>query len=232
MTQLHLVNVPTTPEALDRILEQENLEVSPVLHDGAAKTLLAAAFTDLAPGNFLWTPQTRINFYSPWPANRLLNAARRRTNADLLELWGVSAISSQVMPNPWRADAPYEFVVKVMPTRRLRDPATGRQTEVEIVPRDASVQERDEAYEVWLAERIEPWQCANLDFAWMVGYRPGPIMTGRRGRPEPTAAAYLQGEITVTNRRKFNEMLLHGIGRHRNRGYGMMLLGRHCDILT
>lgn len=232
MKQLYLNTIPAKPEALDAILRSSGMDPIPARHPATVKNVLETAFGDLAPRNFLWAPTHGIIAYYPAPPQQLIERASANLDRARLEEWGMRDITGAAMPEPWTTRRPYEFIVRVLPTRRARDPFTGQTTEVEIVPRDAVPQERDAAYEEWLFHRIDPQQCANLEFAWMVGYTPGPITDNRKGRPEPTAAAYLRGEITVTDAEKFNTMLLQGIGRHRNRGYGTMLLGRHVSVLT
>ena len=232
MPALHFVTIPTTPDTLDDILRAEGHEVTSLRHTGAAKTMLNIAFGELAPHHFLWIPTRGIATYSTESADQMMDHASDRLGAARAQQWGLLSVRSMPTPDPWTPERPYQFAVRVLPTRRERNPETGRTTEREVIARTATAQERDAAYEDWLADRIAPWNCAQLGYAWMTGYHPGPITDNRKGRAEATAAAYLEGEITVTDSDQFNRMLLQGIGQHRNRGYGTMLLGQHCGLLS
>ena len=225
MTQLYIVTIPASPEALDAILDSSGVEASADLHPVAANTLLSLALGDLAPSNFLWTNNHGVCAYFDVPAETVLEQARRRLSADELEQWGLLNIRSAAVPDRWRTNHPHEFAMRVPPIPQVHAPDSGNRTDVEIVT------DRDQAYESWLTGQIAPWECAALDFAWLVGHRPRTAAERRVNRPE-IGTAYLTGGINVTDPGKFIEMLRQGIGRQRELGYGMMLLDQHCRLIA
>ena len=87
-------------------------------------------------------------------------------------------------------------------------------------------QGRDQTYAEWLAKRansqkgclIEPQDVVLHDFQKTRVFR-------KAGSSGPVGTdAVLRGIMTVTNPGEFNQLIAHGLGRHRAYGYGMILL--------
>ena len=85
---------------------------------------------------------------------------------------------------------------------------------------------REEVYAQWLAKRARSQQGCEIDPLDVILHDFRNTRASRKtGSAGPFGAdAVLRGILTVTNPNDFNQLLAHGIGRHRAYGYGMILL--------
>ena len=82
---------------------------------------------------------------------------------------------------------------------------------------------REEVYRDWLAQRLSD-RGARLEDAALRSFQRVRVVRKLRAHASEGPDAVMQGAVTVTEPRKFADLVAHGLGRHRAYGYGMILL--------
>jgi CRISPR system Cascade subunit CasE len=180
--------------------------------------------------------------YSEESAEALL--ARARTFASPERWAGLvdGSLRSKPMPGRWEAGMELGFEVRVCPvvrSRRAPDGSGPRENPREIDAFLARVEadpespkgsiDREEVYREWLAARFAAATAVRLEATKVVTLRRERLV--RRTQGEHRSAKTLErpdvvfrGRLRVESPEGFNGFLLHGIGRHRAFGFGMLLL--------
>ena len=152
-------------------------------------------------------------------------------------------LESKPMPTGWTAGRRLGFQVRICPVVR----ASARVPENADAPRVAPQAEtdaflsrcwregkdvavdREAVYRDWLKARLETGGGADLIHAEMTSFRIGRLIrrnheAERKSKTLDRPVAEFQGELQVKDAHAFQELLLHGIGRHKAFGFGMILL--------
>ena len=82
---------------------------------------------------------------------------------------------------------------------------------------------REEVYRDWLSQRLSD-RGARLEDADLRSFQRVRVVRKLRAHASEGPDALMQGTVTVTEPRKFADLVAHGLGRHRAYGYGMILL--------
>ena len=251
MTALHLVRAPMNISALARwaadrgwvqgkrghLVFDEGRALHHLLHEALGPDMFST-FRLLVPPR---RNNGNLYAYSPFDADALQAAVAAHALPEQLKVLPSDQIESKPMPGKWLRGQRLGFDVRVRPVRRLRaDLETpsgrfGRKSEVDAFLVDAlrrhpslangmaaEDQTRQSIYLDWLAERLAP--IAELDFSSSRLARFRRVRVARGGETPEGPDATIHGTLVVADAAKFNDLVAHGVGRHRAYGYGMLLL--------
>ena len=181
------------------------------------------------------------------PAGRPLGslyAYTRRSLAELQEDLQLYAGPSQAailppqrfqlkpMPQEWRPGRVLGFEIRVCPTIRRRKTARinpgaeydAYRRAMERRNPEQPVPLREPIYQDWLQSRLEQQGGARLDWSRLTSFQELESRRQAKGELLRLPSALLQGQLTVADSGRFNELLAQGLGRHKAYGYGMLLL--------
>lgn len=207
----------------------------------------------LRPFRLLVPPRStegNLYAYSLIDHKQLRTAMQKLALPDHLAILRQERLASKLMPDNWSIGQRLGFDVRVRPVRRLHADVTTTQgrfragAELDAFLREAlrrypddhagmatSGRSREVVYLDWLTERLAPAALIDRDETKLVQFqrrlaaRPRHVRSdgrGDRGLEGPDATFH--GTLTVTQPNAFAEILVHGVGRHRAFGYGMLLL--------
>jgi CRISPR system Cascade subunit CasE len=166
----------------------------------------------------------------------LREVARETAFPDALAVCNLARLATKPMPEEWCVGRRLAFDVRVRPVRRILRPIgnfkrKGAELDAFLVealrqfpdgpPENAEGRlQRDQVYAQWLNERLG--EAARIESVRMTRFEQTRAL--RDGKSSQGPDASFQGELTITDGRKFAEKLTRGIGRHAAYGYGMLLL--------
>lgn len=185
-------------------------------------------------------------FAAPGAKRASLYAYTTREKAELEDIYAACALpetrslidlsrmETKSMPEVWRAGRRLGFETRVRPVRRLLRPCgpfpKGAEIDAFLVHAmrqfpdgpasdPASRLKREDAYRLWLAERL-------AGVAELVGARLTRFLRHRASRHGAVEGpdATLQGDLVIRDPVLFADRLARGLGRHSAYGFGMLLL--------
>ena len=239
---LFMIQLQLSPARFVRFLAVQSLNTTSDEDMGyGAHAWLKATFGELAPKPFrlFLSPHERspakVLGYTRSGQEALLEYARTFAEPAAQAVCNLGrhlAVAPMPGPEAWKPGRKLGFEVLISPVaRRSRD---GRERDLFLHRADtagpAGGLRREEVYVEWLAERLE--EAAHLERATLEEFRlvrqlrqgernaDGSRRKARLLRPH----ALVSGELTVKDGPTFAELLVHGVGRHRSFGYGMLLL--------
>lgn len=209
----------------------------------AMHCLLTESFGDAAPKPFrIIIPRDRdrrpgtFYGYTAFDADQLRAAAQTFACPLQSQILPASSIDSKAMPTSWQTGQRLGFEVLIRPVvRRSRgSERAGKEQDAfqhqadphpETAPRSrGSMQrKREEVYRDWLSERLSD-RGACLEDAALRSFQRVRVVRKLRAHASEGPDALMRGAVTVTEPRKFADLVAHGLGRHRAYGYGMLLL--------
>ena len=176
----------------------------------------------------------------------VLEAYCRRTVPELLEdlaayagprqerILPADRIEAKAMPENWRVGRTLGFEARLCPTiRRTGNPSDSGKPNAEYdayrralekLMAGEAAPDREQVYCRWLERRLERQGGARLDWARLASFMELECERKNRTKPLRMPSAVLQGQLTVADSARFNDLLAQGIGRHKAYGYGMLLL--------
>ena len=249
MTQLHLIRVPLSMNALAQWAGERGwvrgrafaFDEGRALHHLVDETFGPGT---LRPFRLLVSPRRvegNLYSYSAIDQEQLRAAMREFALPDHLAVLRPERLASKVMPIDWSVGQRLGFDVRVRPVRRLRtDLSTPRGrfrggAELDAYLREvlrnrptdhdgmaASDLSRETVYLDWLVERLAPVAQIDRGATRLVQFQRTLVARANRAIEGPDVTFH--GTLTVTRPDAFTALLARGIGRHRAFGYGMLLL--------
>ena len=220
---MHEITIPIPEQVIDGIPDPRDLPDHLRNRPESSRTILEMAFADQKPHAYAWKPGSGIVWYDVNPADYWIAIARRNLDAATLRRCLLDRLIARALP-PLEPGERVDFTLRALPTRRPRDPRTDRPTEIPVAPAGATFQERDQAYSEWLHDLLQRNGSAEITHVWLEHFGNGTISGARSGKPAPLMYALLSGELRVNHPSGFCQLLRSGIRRHRNRGYGLILI--------
>jgi len=211
-----------------------DLDVGYLIHWG-----LRRALGDVAPSPFRvmgtegrWT---EVLGYASQDASALVERGRSRGEVTGCD-W--DSLRTKVLPLTWPAGQRLRFEVRCCPVVRLAKPVAGHRAGAEVdaflsecwrAGASGSILDRRDVYTHWLSARCLAAGASSVQSVTLDAFQrerlfrrtQGALREGRRvERPD----VLLRGTLRVEDPARFGAWLLHGVGRHRAFGYGMVLL--------
>ena len=190
------------------------------------RTFCARLVSDTLPPHFL--------AYGPADAEQMQRAHRHHAGTLQGRVIPIHGIVSQPVPSNWALGQLLTVFVRVRPTFLARvegDLPTAREVDwyqhtLENCRDDETPPTREEVYSQWLFEelanggaRLDRRSTELLDFSDGVRLHPY-----RSGFDSKSPSGIMRGVLEIADVAAFNRCLATGIGRHQDRGYGMLLL--------
>lgn len=238
---LHLVELPLSLRALHEWAGARRLgggfDEGVALHHLLGETFGPAA---LQPFRLLVAPRAQtgtLYAYSTADADILRHAALSSltpAQAAVVDLERLRSLPRP--PSTWTAGQRLGFDLRLRPVVRLASDLNGtddsgtpvsfrKGAEVDVflaaVLRDRQTT-REAAYLDWLAARLVPAAILDPADSRLASFQRTRVQ--RDGRRIEGPDAVVHGTLTVAEPRAFADLLARGVGRHRNYGYGMLLL--------
>ncbi len=179
--------------------------------------------------------------YSQQDHERLQELGRIHGLPEYASVIDIDRIQGKVMPTEWTVGQQVGFDLRVRPVRRLKSDQIvgGRQFKkgveldaflVEVTRQrsengvwaSAESQSREIVYLAWLEERLGEAAQLNRHATRLSRFRRNRVSRGESGSEGPDATFH--GLLRIENVDLFQNLLEHGLGRHRAYGYGMLLL--------
>lgn len=237
MNGLQIIECQLDPTALLRFLRGQGLDNprrGPDLGYGA-HAWLKAAFGDLAPRPWRLLADrkrpARLLGYGTATAERLREQLASFAAPQVEAVCPPDAIAGKPMPD-WRSGRRLGFEVLLCPVGRKA--GSGVEKDLFLLQSDREPDrelDRARIYGDWLRPRLEENSACTVERLWLEGFRrtsqqrksrrdEGPRKVARLERPE----ALLAGTLRIDDPDAFGKLLASGIGRHKDFGYGMVLV--------
>jgi CRISPR system Cascade subunit CasE len=238
---LWLVKVPLLADRLGQIARRKHMPLRDLDEGYLCHCVMRDAWGEAAPSPFVLCSRGRIIEawgYSRWPAEALVEQARRQPDATALSaIADLDAVASKAVP-ALRPGQQVGFLLRACPVVRLSTAIAGHQAGAEV---DAFLARcfregpeipvhRQEVYRQWLAGRLGGADSgATLDVVRvdatvrerMVRRTHGAERSARHiERPD----VRFSGTLIVTDPAALVGTLAKGVGRHRAFGFGALLL--------
>jgi CRISPR system Cascade subunit CasE len=237
MVRLHLEARKVQRRGRERNLIGEALDMGYLVHCS-----LREMFGDAAPQPFVISSAQRTSLevlgYASLPANDL----RMRINPSASQAYGLNmeTLAAKRMPDRIPAGTRLQFRVRVCPVVRKASNGPIYQSgaeidaflaEVEKSGKDVAVN-REDVYRKWLTRQFKGDTFkggAACESARLACFRQIRIVRRDKHR-QPCALrrpdVTLEGILEVQDPERFQQLLRHGVGRHRAFGFGMLLIRR------
>lgn len=239
MSRVHLVELRLDTAALVRFARDRGL-LHPTGDEDmgyAIHAWLRAAFGQRAPGPwrlFMDSRRpTRVLGYGADDSEELRRAMAEFADPVVMAACpdGERDVHSKEMLG-WRPGRRLGFEVLCSPVGR--DSRTGVEKDVFLMrarEEKTGAPSREDTYATWARQQIEKLGGVKVDAVSVTGFRLVRLLRRPGGNGQKRRASILvrpqvlvRGELTVTDPQAFDHILVHGIGRHRAFGYGMVLL--------
>ncbi|MFW6082838.1 MAG: type I-E CRISPR-associated protein Cas6/Cse3/CasE [Chloroflexota bacterium] len=239
MSGLHMIELRPDIAALMRFIYSQGLDAGADETDlgYGVHAWMGAAFGELAPKPWrLFLDRRRpprILAYAGHDAGELQKRMREFAEPGVYAVCPDpdADIASRPMPD-WKQGRRLVFEVLCCPVGRKS--RSGVEKDLFLIKADTDPQEtlqRDAVYCDWARERLQRNEATTVRSIRLNGFRlvqqsrRAQRTAEQRGRKQLVRPhALVQGELVVNNPETFTELLVHGIGRHRAFGYGMLLL--------
>jgi CRISPR system Cascade subunit CasE len=186
--------------------------------------------------------QAQLYAYGQQDATALLEVAHACALPEVSVILDLAQLATKAMPQNWHAGRHLGFELRVRPVSRLLKPL---ECSGAAIPKGAEVdaflvealrrfptaaaeenmlqagRSREAVYTDWLAQRLSGAATLRSGVRLTRFQR---VRAARKGYSPEGPDAILQGDLTVDNPVRFQQLLTLGIGRHKAYGYGMLLL--------
>jgi CRISPR system Cascade subunit CasE len=231
--------------ALARFEREQRLPLNHDDQEYVAHGLLTALFgPELTPTPFLLEDRDArtldVLAYSGVDGAMLHCQAQQFADPAHYRLVEWDSLASKPMPSQWRVGMRAGFVLRVCPVKRIAKRGPGGDTdrpEVDAFLHAAwhagdAVLSREEVYSRWVQEALERSEAVSVESVRVESFRRVRLVRRTyRSTSEPRRAHVLErpearvtGEIVVRDGAKFSALLRRGVGRHRDFGFGMLLV--------
>lgn len=196
---------------------------------------------------FLQDPQEgsqAVLGYSRMDKDELLQQAKGVAPLEIYNLIDWKATQSKPMPDSWSPGDVMGFHTRICPLVRGPSghgldgsPIIKRSPEVDVYLSrcwiESNPPDRETVYKQWLKKEMRRNNAAELEIAQMISFRLR--VTLRQGRARQLREitvpdVIFKGELRINNPDAFMQLLNRGLGRHRNFGFGMLLLTASRNI--
>ena len=236
---IHMVRIDIDLKSFHRWAGSRQLIGRSFFDEGfAMHCLLMETFGGISPKPFRLLAPHQIGVsrsvlygYAQVSAGRLIDSAGSFADPLQMLVLPKESIRTKAMPSDWESGRRLGFEVLVRPvvrqTRNAKHPGAERdayQREAEQVPEGRMLPGREDVYVQWLSDRLARQGGAKLEECRLAAFRRVRVVRKLHGPSIDGPSAVMHGTLTISEGRKFSELLRSGIGRHRSYGYGMLLL--------
>lgn len=237
MTMLQMLEVTPRLPALVRFARLQGLGSADQDLGYAVHAWMEGAFGDLSPS--IWRllmdrrRPSRILAYGCYDAEEMIQRLREFGDPAVIAVVDNPAENVRSRPIPeWQEGRHLGFEVFCCPIGRQSQ--TGREKDLFLMHADHETPctlDRSTVYGEWLARQFRERGGATVDGVRLESFRLSRLLRqthGETGKREPHALirpqALMRGNVVVGSPQQFQHLLMHGVGRHRAFGYGMVLL--------